>query len=200
MVNPSSPLRLLTEYPVIERLPTPTDYLWFPVHKRGDRILTMVPEKCLVTRTSGRGGRGSKARRVCVRHRKPHMMRHTFATDVLDATDGNLYAVQGLLGHSSTRVTETYLHSSGRICRPPSRPSASTGRRAPAKTSLSTMHKTPANQAEKGDERIRTAVRGFAGLCLTTRPRRPGRRMVAPLDRDKSGRRTCLRSHRIAAV
>ena len=27
----------------------------------------------------------------------------------------------------------------------------------------------------KGDERIRTAVRGFAGLCLTTRPRRPGR-------------------------
>ncbi len=40
------------------------------------------------------------------------MMRHTFATDVLDATDGNLYAVQGLLGHSSTRVTETYLHSS----------------------------------------------------------------------------------------
>ena len=47
-----------------------------------------------------------------VRHRKPHMMRHTFATDVLDATEGNLYAVQGLLGHSSTRVTETYLHSS----------------------------------------------------------------------------------------
>ena len=27
----------------------------------------------------------------------------------------------------------------------------------------------------RGDERIRTAVRGFAGLCLTTRPRRPGR-------------------------
>jgi len=23
-----------------------------------------------------------------VRHRKPHMMRHTFATDVLDATEG----------------------------------------------------------------------------------------------------------------
>ena len=26
---------------------------------------------------------------------------------------------------------------------------------------------------DEGDERIRTAVRGFAGLCLTTRPRRP---------------------------
>ena len=40
------------------------------------------------------------------------MMRHTFATDMLDATEGNLYAVQALLGHLSTRVTETYLHSS----------------------------------------------------------------------------------------
>jgi integrase len=39
-------------------------------------------------------------------------MRHTFATDVLDATDGDLYAVKELLGHSSTRVTEVYLHSS----------------------------------------------------------------------------------------
>ena len=36
-------------------------------------------------------------------------------------------------------------------------------------------------QANEGDERIRTAVRGFAGLCLTTRPRRPGRRIVAPV-------------------
>ena len=40
------------------------------------------------------------------------MTRHTFATDVLDATEGDLYAVEGLLGHSSTRVTEVYLHSS----------------------------------------------------------------------------------------
>ncbi len=28
----------------------------------------------------------------------------------------------------------------------------------------------------RGAERIRTAVRGFAGLCLTTRPPRPARR------------------------
>ena len=40
------------------------------------------------------------------------MTRHTFATDVLDATEGDLYAVKELLGHSSTRVTEVYLHSS----------------------------------------------------------------------------------------
>ena len=40
------------------------------------------------------------------------MSRHTFATDVLDATEGDLYAPKELLGHSSTRVTEVYLHSS----------------------------------------------------------------------------------------
>ena len=44
--------------------------------------------------------------------RKPHMTRHTFATDVLEATEGDLYAVTELLGHTSTRVTEVYLHSS----------------------------------------------------------------------------------------
>jgi len=104
---------LLTEYPVLERLPTLTDHVWFPVHKLGDRILSLKPEKMLGysnfwawwTRVETEAG---------VRHRKPHMMRHTFATDTLDATEGNLYAVSALLGHSSTRVTETYLHSSGR--------------------------------------------------------------------------------------
>ena len=40
------------------------------------------------------------------------MTRHTFATDVLDATEGDLYAVKELLGHSSTGVTEVYVHSS----------------------------------------------------------------------------------------
>jgi hypothetical protein len=33
----------------------------------------------------------------------------------------------------------------------------------------------PANRGFRGAERIRTAVRGFAGLCLTTRPPRPAR-------------------------
>ena len=32
--------------------------------------------------------------------------------DVLDATEGDLYAVKELLGHSSLKVTEVYLHSS----------------------------------------------------------------------------------------
>ena len=40
------------------------------------------------------------------------MTRHTFATVDLHGTEGDLYAVEELVGHSSTRVTEVYLHSS----------------------------------------------------------------------------------------
>ena len=74
----------------------------------GDRLLTVKPEKPLSYSAWWRRVENEAG----VRHRKPHMTRHTYATDVLDATEGNLYAVKELLGHSSTRVTETYLHSS----------------------------------------------------------------------------------------
>jgi integrase/recombinase XerC len=102
---------MLTEYPILERLPETTDYLWYGIYKVGDRLIGLKPERMLSPR-----GFTDWWRRVeeaaGVRHRKPHMMRHTFATDVLDATEGDLYAVKELLGHSSTRVTEVYLHSS----------------------------------------------------------------------------------------
>lgn len=104
---------LLTPYPILEREPVAADFVWHAVYRVGARVIAVKPERTL----SYRGfyewwGRVEKA--AGVRHRKPHMTRHTFATDVLDATEGDLYAVKELLGHSSTRVTEVYLHSSRR--------------------------------------------------------------------------------------
>ena len=41
---------LLTGYPVLERLPVLADHLWFPVHKVGDRIINLVPDKAAATK------------------------------------------------------------------------------------------------------------------------------------------------------
>jgi integrase len=102
---------MFEEYPTLGRRPVAGDYLWYPIWRRGQQILSVRPDRHLSYR-----GFYEWWRRVedhaGVRHRKPHMTRHTFATDVLDATEGDLYAVKELLGHSSTRVTEVYLHSS----------------------------------------------------------------------------------------
>ncbi len=95
---------LLTEYPLLERTPVASDYLWYGVWKMGERVIGLKPERQLSYRGFYEWWRRVEAT-AGVRHRKPHMTRHTFATDVLDATEGDLYAVKELLGHSSTRVT-----------------------------------------------------------------------------------------------
>jgi hypothetical protein len=47
---------------------------------------------------------GSESRQRPASGTKPHMTRHTFATDVLDAAEGDLHAVKELLSHSSTAL------------------------------------------------------------------------------------------------
>lgn len=101
---------LLTPYPEpIAREPLPSDFVWYAVRKMGERVLTFTPERQL--------GYGAFWRwwvkvenEAGVRHRKPHMTRHTLATDILDAT-GDAHAAKEILGHASIRTTETYLHS-----------------------------------------------------------------------------------------
>lgn len=109
---------LLTPYPRLARLPELTDHLFFPMRVAGAyrnrerQVTAAYPERGM----SQRGFHEWHRRLIDhagVVYRKPHMTRHTFATDALDATEGrDLYGVKELLGHSSTRVTERYLHSS----------------------------------------------------------------------------------------
>ena len=98
---------MLTRVSAARAFPEAADFVWYAVYRVGPRVIAVKPERGLSYR-----GFYEWWRRVedtaGVRHRKPHMTRHTFATDVLDATEGDLYAVKELLGHSSsTKVTRS---------------------------------------------------------------------------------------------
>lgn len=107
---------LLTPYPLIDRLPEPSDYLWFPVKWRGSyymnpaRFTLFRPEQPLSYSAYFRQWQKLVAE-AGVKYRKPHMTRHTYATDVLDATGGDLYSARDLLGHVSVKTTEGYVQS-----------------------------------------------------------------------------------------
>src|SRR5688572_11821722 len=60
-------------------------------------------------------------------------------------------------------------------------PGTSSGSRRPARFANRFVASQRAERAQKGADQNRTGVRGFAGLCLTTRPRRPRCRMVSGL-------------------
>lgn len=103
---------LLTPYPEApHRDPFFSDHLWFGMHRNRAGVVSFKPERTIRYNTFNAWWHRME-RAAGVRHRKPHMTRHTFATDVLDATEGDIYAVKELLGHASIKQTETYLHSS----------------------------------------------------------------------------------------
>jgi site-specific recombinase XerD len=112
---------LLTEIPIAAkyggpRLPLPDDFLWFPLRvvRCGlTETVTCYPWKPMSS-TAYQGWWKLVTGLGKVKYRKGHMARHTYATEALDATEGDHVAVMELLGHSSPKVTMVYIHSQRR--------------------------------------------------------------------------------------
>jgi integrase len=108
---------LLEPYPKLGRLPAPDDHVWFPARVAGAykgrvrQITAEYPERPMLERGFHVWWRRLMSH-TTVDYRKPHMTRHTFCTDALDASEGDVYGVKELAGHESIRTTELYLHSS----------------------------------------------------------------------------------------
>jgi integrase/recombinase XerC len=110
---------LLTPIPRLKRLPASGDYVWFPMRIAGEykgrarQVTRAYPDRPMGSRgfhewwerLLGHAG---------VDYRKPHMTRHTYATDAIDASEGDIYGVKELLGHANIATTQLYLHSSRR--------------------------------------------------------------------------------------
>jgi site-specific recombinase XerD len=100
--------------PKIDRPLGPSDYLFFPngsTNKSAPRLTWLDPTRPMAESTFHRWWERCVGR-AGVTYRKPHMTRHTYATDLLDASEGDIVAVREALGHESVRTTEFYIHVS----------------------------------------------------------------------------------------
>ncbi len=77
----------------------------FPSRADGERPMTTRTAQKLVRATAARAGLAGRV--------TPHVLRHSFATHLLEAGTDLRY-IQTLLGHASTRTTEIYTHVSRR--------------------------------------------------------------------------------------
>jgi hypothetical protein len=147
--------RKLSELAILDGL-KPADHLWY-TRPGGGRVISR-------DRPIGDGSFDRWWARCLqdagVPYRNPHLTRHTFATRFL-RDRGRLETLQLILGHESIQTTsDLYGHLDMRDVAVDLGPS---GNHPGVKVLVS---------RDKGADRSRTGVRGFAGLCLTTRPRR----------------------------
>jgi len=108
---------LLEPYPKSGRLPAPQDHVWFPARVAGAyqgrarQITCEYPDREMC-QSGFHGWWVRLLDHAGIEYRKPHMARHTFCTDAVDASGGDIYGVKELAGHASIKTTELYLHSS----------------------------------------------------------------------------------------
>jgi site-specific recombinase XerD len=109
---------MLTDIPRLNRTPRPEDHLLYRLKVTGAsllchrerQVLEVRPDLVVASSTAWRWWTAC-LERAGVPHRKVHMARHTYATNLLRATGGDLSSVGKALGHASLTSTEVYLHA-----------------------------------------------------------------------------------------
>lgn len=106
----------LADLPLLRRPLRHDEHVFFP-NGANDRGLTWVkPHRPMVASTFHRWWERLISR-AGIPYRKPHTTRHTYGTELQDAT-GDILAVSQALGHASTATTEMYVHAArGRMAR-----------------------------------------------------------------------------------